>query len=243
MVSLDIKQETSIAVVTVATGITRIEILPQGQGRINTVASKRHAVVPEWWAVHLQNEERSTIQTSLVADADVGITTLPLDLDSSESTVEPPLLADPNDDSRRTITGTAEGPLFVVHTMRAEWEDPTTAEGVIRITADVENVRPIPLTISEIDARIEINGVFLTNTRLPEQYTFDARERKTIVFRIPVDSSRMEAWWPTHVRNGERSALDRQVTATIGSDRGGERVPLEFLSETVTVETDLLAGD
>jgi LEA14-like dessication related protein len=51
----------------------------------------------------------------------------------------------------------------------------------------------------------------------------------------------MAEWWPTHVRNGQVSVLDRTATATVETDDDAERVELGFLSGNQTVETDVLA--
>lgn len=241
VLALEIEQETAIAGIPVATGTDTVDSLPQGEGRIDLLATKDHATVPRWWAAHLENGERSVSRTDVTAEADVAVTTLPLDLEDRETTVETDLLADLDDDSRRTVTGSSRvRPLFVVHATRGEWVDPTPAEGSIRVEADMENDSPETLTIREIDVSLDINGVVLTDERLPETYEFGPGERRTVVFRIPVDNARMEAWWPTHIRNGEASELTRSVAATIAGATTRERTTLDFLSGVVDFETDLL---
>jgi len=240
LLSLAVDRETSIAGVTVASGTDRVEGLPQGEGEIGLTSTKPHAVVPEWWATHLRNGERSASRTEVTAEADVTVTTLPLDLDDRENVVGSDLLADLDDDSRQPVTAGSGATLFVVHRTTSEWVDPTPERGPVRVEADIENASPEGLTIREIDVSIDINGVVLADERLPDEYTFDPGERRTVTFRLTLDNSRMEAWWPTHVRNDEVSEVTREVTATVEGDMARERTTLDFLSEVAAIETDLL---
>ncbi|AZH24786.1 hypothetical protein [Haloplanus aerogenes] len=243
LLSLNIQQETSIAGVTVATGMSRIAELPTGEGQIEVTATKSHALVPNWWAAHLRNGERSVIHTELNAEADLSVTTLPLVLDDRVSTVETTLLTDLNTTSRQAVTDDTTGQsLFISHKTSAEWIDPTPTEATVLIRADVENIRPVPLTLREFNVQVELNDVALTDARLSEEYVFILGERKSITLRFPVDNSQMAAWWPTHIRNGERSTLDSHVTATVSSRNIRGRQPLEFLSATGEITTNLLDG-
>ncbi len=241
LLSLEVDRETTIAGVTVASGTDRVESLPRGEGEIGLTSTKPHAVVPEWWAAHLRNGERSASRTGVTAEADVTVTTLPLDFDDRETVVSSDLLAGLDDDTRQTVA-VAGATLFVVHGTTSEWVDPTPERGPVRVEADIENVGPTALTISGIDVSIDSNGVVLADERLPGEYAFDAGERRTVTFRLTLDNSQMEAWWPTHVRNGEVSEVTREVTATIEGTLTSDRTTLDFLSADVRVETALLRG-
>ncbi len=243
LLSVEITQTTSIAGLTVASGTDDIDSLPRGVGEIDLVSTKRHAVVPEWWAAHLRNAERSVSRTEVSGEADVTVTSLPLDLEDRESTVSTDLLADFDRDTGQTVTAAGTGvALFVVHGTTAEWVDPTPDRGPIRVRADMENVSPEALTIRNIDVVADINGVVLTDDRLPAEYEFEPGERRTVELQITLDNSKMEAWWPTHIRRDEVSELTREVTATVEGDITTERTTLEFLSNAVEVETNLLRG-
>lgn len=239
LLTLDIQQQTTLAGLTVASGTEHVDQLPQGEGQIEVTTTKDHSVVPEWWAAHLNNGEVSETRTETTGEADVAVTTLPLDLEDRQSTIETGLLADLNDDSTQR-----EGPLRI-HSTEAVWDDPTPEEGPIVVTADIENTSPLSsVTIRDVDYVVDINGIELADARAPEEHTLTPGERREVQFTIVLDNSKMEDWWPTHVRNDEGSEIGRDVTATIETDGEEERRDLEFLSETVEVETDLLGpGD
>jgi LEA14-like dessication related protein len=106
----------------------------------------------------------------------------------------------------------------------------------------VENEDPLSsVTIRDVDYTVAINDVTLADRTAPESHTLAPGERRTVEFTLVLNNSRMAAWWPTHIRGGETSQLSQTATATVKTDRGTERVELEFLSGNRTVETDLLA--
>jgi LEA14-like dessication related protein len=245
LLTLEVHQRTTLAGVTIAEGTDRVEELPQGTGQIAVTTTKPHSVVPEWWAAHLRNGEVSETRTEIDAEADVGVTTLPLDLENRSSTVETDLLGDLNDDSTQTVRSDRTGQrMMTVYSTAAEWRDPTPEEGPIVVEADIQNDNQLSsVTIREVDYTVDINSVRLADDRAPEEHTLAPGERRTVQFTIVLNNSKMEEWWPTHVRNGEVSQLNRTVMATVEVDGETERVELDFLSDESTVETDLLADE
>jgi LEA14-like dessication related protein len=243
LLTLSIDQRTTLAGVTVTNGSEQVSDLPQGSGQVEVVSTMPHDTVPEWWAAHLRNGENSTSRTELSGEADIGVTTLPLELQNRESRIETALLADLNDDSARDVRSDETGQrLLTVHSTTAEWRNVSAEEATIHVEADLENENQLAsVTIKELDYIIDINNVTLADDRAPQSHTLDPGERRTVTFTLVLDNSKMAEWWPTHIRRGESSELDRQVTATVDTDGDEERVDLEFLSDTVAIETDLLA--
>jgi LEA14-like dessication related protein len=242
ILTLSVTQRTTLAGVTVAEGTDRVDELPQGSGQVSITTTKPHSVVPEWWAAHLRNGEVSETRTELDAEADVGVTTFSLDLRDRSSTVETDMLSDLNDDSRRSVRSERTGmPILTVHSTSARWEDPTADSATIVVEADVSNEQYSEVTVRDLDYTFDLNSVRLADDRAPESYTLAPGERRTITFTMTLNNSKMAEWWPTHVENGEVSALERQVVATVESDGETERVELDFLSESGQIETDLLA--
>lgn len=243
VLSVDVDQRTTLAGVTAARGNDTIEDLPRGSGTATLTATMPHDVVPEWWAAHLRNGERSESRTELDAEADVGITTLPLDLEDRTSTVETDTLEGLNDDSTRAVRSEETGQrLLTVHSTSAEYTEATPSRATVVVRADLENENLFSsVTIREVDYTIRLNDVTLANRTAPESHTLEPGERRTVEFTLVLNNSRMAAWWPTHVRNGQTSTLNRTATATIEQDGETERTDLEFLAQNSTVETDLLA--
>ena len=241
LLSLVVDQRTTIAGVTVVDDTDRVRDLPQGSGEVEVVTRKPHSVVPEWWAAHLRNGERSESRTELDAEADVAVTRLPVDIEDRTSTVETDTLGDLDDDSTRTVTSDGRT-VLTVHSTSAEYVDPMPGEATLVVRADLENENFLePVTIRAVDYRVDINDVTLADDRAPENHTLQPGERRTVEFTLTLNNSRMAAWWPTHVRRGERSVINRSATATVETGDDAERTELGFLSGNRTVETDVLA--
>lgn len=242
LLTLSVTQRTTLAGVTVAEGTERVADLPEGAGRIDVTTTMPHSVVPEWWAAHLRNGEVSETRTDIDAAADVGVTTLPLDVRNRTSTVQTDLLGDLDDDSTQTVESERTGRgLLTIHSTSARWDDPTPENATIIVEADIENEHASEVTIRNVDYVVDINTVRLADDRAPQTHTLAPGERRTVRFSMTLNNSKMEQWWPTHVENGEESTLRREVTATVEADGETERVELEFLSAERTVETDLLS--
>jgi len=243
LLAVDVETRTTLAGVVAANGTDRIDDLPQGSGTVTTTSTMPHDVVPEWWAAHLRNDERSESRTELDAAADVGITTLPLDLEDRTSTVETNTLEDLNDDATRAVRSEQTGQrILTVHSTSAEYVEATPSTATIVVRADLENENLFSsVTIRDVDYTVRLNDVTLADRTAPEAHTLDPGERRTLEFTLRVNNSKMAAWWPTHVRRGQTSTLNRTATATVETDGDTERVDLEFLAGSRTVETDLLS--
>jgi LEA14-like dessication related protein len=243
LLTVDVRTRTTVAGVVAANATDRIEALPRGSGTVTTTATMPQEVVPAWWAAHLRNGERSERRTDLEAAADVGITTLPLDPMDRTSTVESDTLADLDDDTSRAVRSEQTGQrLLTVHSTSAEYVEATRSRATIVVRADLENAnRFSSVTVRDVDYTVALNDVTLADRTAPEAHTLEPGERRTLTFTLVLNNSKMAAWWPTHVRNGQVSELTRTATATVETNGDSERVELELLSANRTVETDLLA--
>lgn len=244
LLTLSVHQRTTVAGITVAEGSQDVDALPVDEGTINVSMTKQHEVVPAWWAAHLQNGERSGVRTELTGVADVTVTTLPVAIPDRESVVRTDLLSQLNSDAERAIRSDVTNQrVATVHSTSARWVDPTPEAVAISVTVDIENEnRFSSITISDVDYVVDINDVRLADGRTPEEYTIGPGERRTIEFTITLNNSRMAAWWPTHVENDEVSIIDPDVWVTVETVGRSERKQLDFLSEEIRVETDMLSG-
>jgi len=232
---------TSINDVEVASNTTRVDPLPLGSSTLTTSARMDTDDVPVWWARHLNDGERSTTRTRTDGDADVGITTYPLNLSDDEGTFETNMLAGLNDDSTQTISAGGR-PALTIHSTEAEWGQATPERAPLVVHADMENEQPTETTLRDITYTVELNDVTLANRTNDDVFIFGPGERRTIETTLLLNNSKMAEWWPTHVRNGERSTLTIEAYATVESGGETERVELDFLEEDRTVETDVLGA-
>jgi LEA14-like dessication related protein len=199
--------------------------------------------VPRWWSRHLENGERSTVRTETRGTADAGVTALPLSLPDRERTVETDVLSTLNSDEPSTVTVAGQEAVTVEETT-ASWGASTPERAAVEMTVTVTNERSVPVTLRDVTYTVSLNDVRLADEReLDRTVELPPGTTRTVEFPLYLDNSKTAAWWPTHVRNDERSELRTDARGTVEVYGVSNRVDLDFLGTNATVETDLLAEE
>lgn len=230
---------TTINGVRVADGSRTTDGLAPGNSTLDVVSRMAHDTVPRWWARHLNRGERSTVNTSADASVDVGVTTFDVGLDAEDRVVETAVLSGYNSTTDQPIGGLGGSPVTVARTT-AVWGRATPSEAPIEATVVLENNRPREVTIRDVNYSASLNGVVLADEALDRTVVLGPFERREVTFEPTLDNARMAAWWPTHVRNGERSTLRSESWATVAVGGRTDRVRFDALGGNRTVTTDVL---
>ncbi|PSQ10687.1 hypothetical protein BRC93_08605 [Halobacteriales archaeon QS_5_70_15] len=242
LVELELREGTSINGVVVSNGSTTAE-LPSGNGTLALVSRQDNDAVPRWWSRHIDNGERSTVVTETRGTAEVGVTTLPLSLPDRERSVSTDVLSEVESDEPSAVSVGGRDVATVPGTT-AEWGDSTPERAPIEMTVTVTNERSVPMMLRDVNYTVALNGVRLADEReLDRTFEIPPKTTRTLEFTLYLNNSRTAAWWPTHVRNGERSELTTEAYGTVEVFGASERVELDFLGTNATVETDLLAEE
>jgi LEA14-like dessication related protein len=239
LLTLDVRQETAINGVRVAGGSTTVEEVRAGTTPLDFTVVMDNGEVPEWWARHLNQGERSQVVSSPMATADVGVTKFDEPLDDRTGAVETDLLAGMNGERSETVTVRGEEAL-TVERVDSSWKDATPEAAPIDVRTTVTNELPTSMTVRDVHYRVTLNDVVLADRTAPDSFRLSGGETRTLPIEMRLDNQRMEKWWPTHIRNGERSNLNVTVTVTADSRFGSERRTLDSLGQDTVVETDML---
>ncbi|WP_193767598.1 LEA type 2 family protein [Halorientalis pallida] len=239
LLSLDVTQTTTINGVQIAEGSTALDTVEPGSDTLSLTSLKDNGEVPEWWARHLNDGERSQVVTTPTATADVGATKFDADLGTRESTVRTDLLAGMNGDRDEAVQVQGRTAL-VVTGVSSEWNRATADTAPIQTRTSVRNELATPVTVAAIDYTVTTNGVTLADRSARVGQVVDPESSDTVTARLVLDNSKMDRWWVRHVRNGEQSTFDVDVTATVSVLGQRERVALDSLGQEATIETDVL---
>lgn len=242
ILDVQLDRTTRINGVAAADGSTTVEDLEAGNTTLTLRSHMDHDAVPRWWARHLNNGEHSTVRTTTNGTVDVGVTTLPVDLPDRSSTVETDLLRGLNNDTDRPVESDGGRKLLTVERTEASWGEATADRAPLTIRMTVRNEQSVPATLRDMTYRTRINDVTLANGTDDEAYVIAPHEQRTIELSLELDNSKMAVWWPTHVRNDERSVLQTRLYATVEAGGLTERVEFDSVAGNTTVETDLLAN-
>jgi LEA14-like dessication related protein len=241
VVTLDLQQRTEINGVESAAGAGTLSGLDPGNNTVTVSSIMDHDAVPHWWAGHVNGGEESTVVTTTNATADVGVTTVPVDVPDEESGLQTDLLAEFNSDENQPVEREGET-VMVVRKTRAEWGTTTADRAPIETAVTVENRQPRSITIRDITYTVELNDVALADNRTADDsYAVGPYATRTIDPTFELDNRKMADWWPTHARNGEESTMTTTVYVTVETPTGTVTTELDSFGGNQTVSTSVIA--
>jgi LEA14-like dessication related protein len=242
LMEIRLSQRTTINGVEVARGGTTISDVTAGTTPITVVSEKDNSEVPEWWARHVNNGERSQVITTPQATADVQFTQFDVDLDRRTSTSETDMLAGMNGDRNEQVTANGQT-VATVTDVSSTWGQATPQVTHIDVEATIRNEQPTPLTITQVEYVVRLNEVTLADRTVQRDDTIPGGTTQSVPLTMELDSQQMDEWWVQHVRDDERSRLNVTAYVTVENRLGSERVRLDSLGQDTVVETDMLGGD
>ncbi len=204
-----------------------------------------NAVIPRWWASHVRNGERTTVDV----DARVTIGVLGYSTDVTRSrTVETDLLSSFESTESRPIDADvpfAADPVLYLNETRASWGDVDANRTELELAADAYNPGEYDVPVARIGYTITMNDVVVGEGETASGTVLESGEETTITATTAIEHDRLDEWWVTHLENDQRSELRVEFEGRIELPTGSTvTVPLEALTYEETVETDLLGeGD
>lgn len=241
LASLEVDQTVRINGVTVADDSTSVGSTQIREGTVPLTIRLDNSKVPEWWAAHLNGGESSTIEIDSTVSVDVGMTTFPLEVPREERSFGTDLLAGLESDRPRHVERGGVR-LLTVRGVDAEWGRATPARAPFVVDIDLSNRAGAPATISDVTYRVALNGVVLGDGVLDQTYTVAAGADRTVRFLIVLDNTKMDEWWVSHLRNGERTTAEIDLSATVRAGGFEQTVAFDSPGPSPPIETDIL-GD
>lgn len=209
-----------------------------GTSAITVNATMDNSAIVDWWVTHVNSGETS----SLSIDATVAGPGFERGVPTEGQTIETDALAGMNGERNEEVTA-EDRTVLVVERASAAWGEATAETTPIQTATVVQNEAPTPLDIRDVRYIVTLNDVTLANRTSADTYTVAPESRETLDLRMDLDSTKMDEWWVTHVRDDEQSDLNVTVRATVDSRAGTERVTLDSLSEDSTIETDIATAE
>jgi LEA14-like dessication related protein len=236
-------QRVTINDVVVADGTSDLGTMDQGTNRLQATTRMDNTKVPEWWARHVNNGEQSSFVAQPQTVADLGFTKFGVGISGTQSTMETDMLA--GLDSTQTQPVRTESGLKVaeVEEVQAEWGQADTQTSPITVEATITNTFDTRITLRDLQYTVLMNDVTAGDGTDEVEYVIEPGETRTLTFELALDSQQMQAWWVSHIRNDEVTAVD--VSASVEVDTpiaDPQRVDLDALSDSQNVTTDFLGN-
>ena len=205
--------------------------------------------IPRWWTSHLLGGEESTLRV----DAQVHSATLGRRSEFSpvDRPIQTDILSAFNSTETRPVEATVplvSDPVLYINETGATWGDVSRARTPIPMALTVYNPKEVPYVVTEIGYTITMNGITVGTGASDRSTTIPPRTPTTIETVTVIDNDQLDAWWVSHLERNQETALRIEFYAKIDLPTGTVRVPLDALTYTETIETDIFgtkpaAGD
>ncbi|WP_435177790.1 LEA type 2 family protein [Halorussus sp. AFM4] len=199
--------------------------------------------IPAWWVSHVRNGERTTLRV----DASVRSATLGRSFDAPPVTrrISTDLVSQFNSTEPRPVNASqplVSDPVAYVNETSARWGEVTSSETPIALRFEVYNAKTLPMVITEIGYDITMNDIEVGSGASRTGHVIEGHTTETIDTRTVIRNAKLDEWWVSHLKNDQVTELRIDFYARV--ELAGEtfRIPLDELTYTKTVETDILGS-
>ncbi|WP_435155441.1 LEA type 2 family protein [Haladaptatus sp. DFWS20] len=197
--------------------------------------------IQRWWVSHVNNDEKTDRVVERDVTVDAGFARLPVGGEAERGTVTTDMLG-PVDSNATLPFSVAGRQVGRVSNTKAEWSEATMAETPIESSATLRNDRSESIHITEVGYRVTMNDIVLSDESKDKSIEIEPHSETTIRDTVPLDNSKLGAWWKTHLRRGEESTLAVNYYVVVEYHGYTERVELDALNYEKTVTTDILGN-
>lgn len=211
--------------------------LPSGASTVQFSATMNNSQVTPWWRSHVEGGE----QTEMVVDPVASVPLLPMtfDLPDRRSTIETNVAGSLSRETVDTVTF-GEDDRVVLDGLSATWGEPTDARTPALFELTFRNRHDEPVVVEDLRYRIGLNDVAVGTGPIDDEVRVPANGSVTVTLTMPIENEQMSVWWPTHLRNDERSRAVVELAGATRTVGGDDRSPFDVPIQNTTVETDLL---
>ncbi|WP_248897692.1 LEA type 2 family protein [Haloplanus halobius] len=228
--------------VRMATGAKEGLSLPKGNSTIPLTTRLSNDRIPPWWVSHIRNGER----TELAVSADVHSSTLGASAGAPKvtRTIETDIISAFNSTERRPV-GEEQGggePVLYIEETSAEWGTVDSSTTNINMTFVVYNPNPYPVPISELSYRATMNDIEMGTGATENPAVIPPNGTRTIHATTRLNNDNIDEWWVTHLENNQTTDLRIDFAAQVELPTGTIEIPLDPLTYTRTIETDIFGS-
>jgi len=224
--------------IRMATGTKRGVSIPQGRSSVPMTTSLANERIPTWWVSHIQNGERTT----LAVNADVHSSTLGTSFGAPKVTrsIETDIISAFNSTEERPVgSSPTGGPLLVIRETSARWGQVNASTTAIDMRFVVYNPNPYAIPVTELSYRTTMNGIEMGSGTTEGQGVIPPGETRTVEATTTLNNQRIDEWWVSHLQSDQTTDLRIDFSARFELPTGTAEIPLDPLTYTRTVETDI----
>lgn len=212
----EIDYELALNDVVLANGTKRGVAVPRGNATGNVTTTIDQGAIPAWFRSHVRDGERSAVAVGLDASVPVAGQTFRASAPTITRNVSTNVTGSMAASLARYEGNHPAGvPVVEVRDTEVTWGEVTESETPIRATFVVHNPNPTVLPVPAFAGELSGNGVKLADwnasevqvTEAPDDGTIGPGETERITFEAEMRNERLDEWFTSHVREGERTNL------------------------------------
>jgi LEA14-like dessication related protein len=237
---LTVDYAVSMNDVEMAHGVKSGVEVDRGNSTLPFSTTMRNEKIPAWWVSHIRNGE----STTLTVDAAIHSSLLDRTFDAPqvERSVETDVISEFNSTETRPVNAGApvvSDPVLYVNETSAEWGAVNESATPIAMDFTMYNPKTYPIPVTEIGYTVTMNNVTVGNGTTQQSYVIPARSERTVETQTVIRNPSLDEWWVSHLERNQRTDLEIDFYAKL--EVGGEtiRVPLDEMTYTETIETDM----
>jgi LEA14-like dessication related protein len=237
---LTVDYAVSMNDVQMAHGVKSGVDIERGNSTLPFSTTMRNEQIPAWWVSHIRNGE----STTLTVDASIhsSLVDRTFGAPQVERSVETDIISEFNSTETRPVNAGAplvSDPVLYINETSAQWGAVDESETPIAMDFTMYNPKSTPIPISEIGYTITMNNVTVGNGTTEQGYVIPARSERTVETQTVIENPTLDEWWVSHLQQNQRTDLEIDFYAKIEVTGETVRVPLDAMTYTETIETDL----
>jgi len=207
----------------------------QGEHTITLSSELDNNKIPEWWVTHIRKGENSDVKISGNIVFDLKLTEYKYPIEQTMSAVRTNILGD-----KKSYQGDATSMEPQVRSIENSWGEVSDDFTEIKTKMILYNPQLIPIYIERIKYEIYMNDVKMGSGLSEETILLKPRSDTEISFDAKLENGKLDDWWVTHLKNGERTS--QEIKSELVYTVAGKEFTIELPVQKESLETNILGG-
>ncbi len=203
---------------------------------IRLVGRLNNSRIPEWFISHLENGEQTNVRLSGTVLLDLKIMEAVYSFERTLNITTDMLAGMSTNQSKIFMMGPAE---LMLKSLTSSWGRISSNEVEINHKVVVYNPNRYPIPITKIEYEVYMNNIRMGGGTSYNPAILGAKSNTIILFTTMLNTTLLDEWWITHIKNGEKTKITIEIYSVIEINGVAYKIRIYELEQTLT--TNLLA--
>ena len=203
---------------------------------IRLVGRLNNSRIPEWFISHLENGEQTNVRLSGTVLLDLKIMEAVYSFERTLNITTDMLAGMSTNQSKIFMMGPVE---LMLKSLTSSWGRISSNEMEINHKVVVYNPNRYPIPITKIEYEVYMNNIRMGGGTSYNPAILGAKSNTIILFTTMLNTTLLDEWWITHIKNGEKTKITIEIYSVIEINGVAYKIRIYELEQTLT--TNLLA--